>query len=1372
MPLLEGLAINLIAAGVARGFEGGQDKVRKTLRRRRYDVDDLPAEFNDALRSEIEQLNQQNQNVLLTSLVENWGTVARELDDIRVAFDSEEKAIDEITQAILTSEAVPGDPDQVVEERVRDAVTEAYQDAARKFRKRVAGTQLSEELDKEADIKIIEELDALTERLDELKGPRYYETFDPVSERDKVVERLPLERDINFIDRPELETIDEFNRVLITGRAGSGKTRLLAEAIRENVSESIETILVPNHSALKHVSQIEVLEREEFTGDVLLVWDDIHAITEGGNNEVFEHLVSRLEALLNEEGNELHVFSTARSGRLSELPGNLPTDFTTPKSFWYSFEEVRLEDDRLSEEDLKRIAEASAQHLGGELDDGLSEQIATKAKAVDPSPYYVVSALSAFANQGTITEFEELPETALDIWTSQFDAIATSDVPAWGVLRSVKLLSEFDLPPYASLVKGVYLDVLDCDRTSFDQAVESLAIERSWLSVSDKSNLFADSTKYGLHDIQLTAIDDDPDRHLKPLSEFFLSELSWYLPSTGSSLETDVNKRFGNWLRAYHPGQYRNVVQDHYEKAVDAGGGWDCSKLLADIELVNGDFEEAKKHYLRAAEQSSTETIEPSEWALLEVEPSPPAADCLRDIVLELDLPLLLDGYESRFSNESAINTLKETYVELLQGNSLSGHEKRRVASSYTEFNIQNDTLNSSIEDIWPALNDDTHSWTGHLMALRNCNEVKSLKDAVDEARKRDSFQPTSIRRIATYLVEEGDISTAEEYIDYGLDEANRLNDTRSRHRLLKEFAETLSENGNSQRAEEVFDKIDWIESLDGITNYADFILENYDRRTAITFFQQVAEQSPRARAEYAEWLATHGMLDEWAEQYEKVLAQYSDPTRASLDYAEIVASLDKSDEANHQYQELLRCVGKDEIKPLRIGYCRFLIECGEEQKAKEQLNHLTKEDIDLLDSIGSGRRSSIVVKSFVDLLIDAGEFERAIDRLHSTIEDRRENSVQNTKPTGLRLRLSRCLLETGKQEPAFSHLKQILTNEPWSFKLEKIHNQLIETGHESLIDPLIDQTELRDSEASRIYLEFGKQYLVEDNHKKGERMIKRAVELNPNLNSARVQLGLLQLKRGELQKATKHIESSPAAGAKIFGYASLLKIGEGQHKVAKEYLDKATSVENIDAESHMMVGQLYTMVGMFDEAGENFKKAVEVAPQNNDIQCRYAEYLFEQGKIEQAESHFQKACSGENPAPDSIGRYTIFLAKQERIDDAYRCIGRSSTDRQKELYIQLAKAYIHLNEDDLQQVKNHMNKFIGVLSLSELDESFRWLNLVMDFAVLISRLAQDAPDDAQNIYGSVIDTLDEEDPVNAEQDLVASFVVSMLQEQEEMIFR
>lgn len=1375
MPVLEALAINLIAAGVTGGVKDGKEKVRKLLRQHRYGVEDLPAEFNEALRSEIKQLNQRRQNQLLESLVENWEEVATELDDISVAFDSEERAIDEITRAILTSDAAPVDADPSVDQQIREAVTKSYQDAARKFRSRITGTQLSEQLDKEADIKIIEELNALATRLDGLLGPRYYDIFDPVSEREQAIEQLPLERDFEFVGRPELNRIKQLDRVLITGRAGSGKTRLLAETVRQMDTETVETILVPDHSALKHISQLDVLEQEDFQGDVLLVWDDIHRITEREDNEVFEHLVSRLQALLDEDDNELRVLATARSGSLSKLPGQLPSDFTNPDSFWYSFEEVRLEDERLSKDDLESIANAYAQHLERELDDELAGRIATKAKSVDPSPFYVVSALNAVAGEDTITKFEELPDKAVDIWKYQFESVINSDAPAWGVLRSLKLLDEFDLPPYAALVKGIYLDVLECQRPAFDQAVESLARERSWISVSDRSRVFADTTQYELHDVQLAAIDDGPNRHLRQLSEFFLNELSWYLPRAESALDAQANRRFGNWLRAHHPEQFREVAQEHYQKAVEVGDSWECYKLLAELEFVNEEFEKAETHYLRANELNSESTVEPSNWALSEIDATPAATNCLCKLALKLGSPSLFNHCATRFTSSSSTDALQETFVSLLNEERVSKWNKRRMVSFYTKFVLQSDSASASFKEIWSLLNEDRELWTGHISGLRKCGDVEALKHAVDEAIDRGVIQQRAIRRTISYLMEEGHPETAEEYFSKGLDLISRENSTtRAEYRLLKKYAESLVENNEPDHAREIFDRIDWTEQVKSASDYADFLLENYGRDEADTFFSRVAEQSPKARKQYAEWLADHGMLEGWREQFIRVLDDHPEASSASLKYGEILASHDEAEDARNKYQQLIERATSDTIGPLRLGYVKFLIESGLEDKAKTQIDHMSKDDMDLLLSSSTsdqeiGSVSGLTAEEIADLLMDAGEFERAEERLHDIIEQKREKPFQEISDS-LRQRLVRSLLENGRYEPAQTYLEEMLNDDAHPPSFELIRDLLVETGHQDLIEPLLQQADLSDQSMSEALLTFSEAFLAKGDPEKAERMIERAIELDPNSDRGRTRLGLLLLREGEFERAIRQIETSQAAQENLYSYAALMKLLEGEPNLAEDYLDEAAKTEDINADVCLTIGNIYTLLEEFEKAGEQFERAVELAPQNESVQTRYAEYLHEERKVEAAEAHFQKACSGGSPSPDSLARYTIFLVRENRSIEAREHLEQALKNGENKLYVQLAAANVHFDAGDLERVETPLNTFINELSLSKLEGSLHWLSMLSDLGVLLQHLARGAPEDAHHFTSSVIDKIEKESPENTEQEIASTLAISILEQTEQAV--
>ena len=83
-----------------------------------------------------------------------------------------------------------------------------------------------------------------------------------------------------------------------------------------------------------------------------------------------------------------------------------------------------------------------------------------------------------------------------------------------------------------------------------------------------------------------------------------------------------------------------------------------------------------------------------------------------------------------------------------------------------------------------------------------------------------------------------------------------------------------------------------------------------------------------------------------------------------------------------------------------------------------------------------------------------------------------------------------------------------------------------------------------------------------------------------------------------------------------------------GQYEIALEKLKKAVSADPGYAPAHTVLAVLYEQIGEAELAGQHYRRAVEAAPANGDVNNNYGAFLCHSGQAGQAESYFLKAAS------------------------------------------------------------------------------------------------------------------------------------------------
>ncbi len=84
--------------------------------------------------------------------------------------------------------------------------------------------------------------------------------------------------------------------------------------------------------------------------------------------------------------------------------------------------------------------------------------------------------------------------------------------------------------------------------------------------------------------------------------------------------------------------------------------------------------------------------------------------------------------------------------------------------------------------------------------------------------------------------------------------------------------------------------------------------------------------------------------------------------------------------------------------------------------------------------------------------------------------------------------------------------------------------------------------------------------------------------------------------------------------------------MSRGQYEIALEKLKKATSADPDYAPAHTVLAVLYEQIGEHDLAGQHYRRAVDTAPKNGDVNNNYGAYLCKSGQADRAERYFLRA--------------------------------------------------------------------------------------------------------------------------------------------------
>jgi hypothetical protein len=285
---------DLLVEGVVRGLEEARQRDRRNWQEWGIsdELDRLETVFHREFAAALRDIADEGDNPdELRSLARRWevdsdeDALAKEFDDIEIAFESETVAVNRILAVIQERVGIEAEN----REDVREAITEAYRAALKEFLDEInrKDSDLARLFQDRLQIDIRRLVTEALDRLDRLaSGPPWrfhrYEPAMPV-EIDELVESLwetDPEETAEFVDRPEIHDIPDTKRVLVVGPAGSGKTRLLGELIRDWAT-NVSLVFTPKESLQIQGQSEWAFEQVEYDGDVLLVWDGSIESTDG-----------------------------------------------------------------------------------------------------------------------------------------------------------------------------------------------------------------------------------------------------------------------------------------------------------------------------------------------------------------------------------------------------------------------------------------------------------------------------------------------------------------------------------------------------------------------------------------------------------------------------------------------------------------------------------------------------------------------------------------------------------------------------------------------------------------------------------------------------------------------------------------------------------------------------------------------------------------------------------------------------------------------------------------------------------------------------------------------------------------------------------
>lgn len=197
--------------------------------------------------------------------------------------------------------------------------------------------------------------------------------------------------------------------------------------------------------------------------------------------------------------------------------------------------------------------------------------------------------------------------------------------------------------------------------------------------------------------------------------------------------------------------------------------------------------------------------------------------------------------------------------------------------------------------------------------------------------------------------------------------------------------------------------------------------------------------------------------------------------------------------------------------------------------------------------------------------------------------------------------------------------------------------------GRPHLDDPLLDAVqELR--AGAHDYLKQGVALEAAGQLEQSATAHERALEIDPKLEQAHINLISLYGRLGQLSKAEAHYKTLLAVNPNLaeahYNFGVLLT-GQGRQSEASDAFRKALEISPFYAEAHNNYAFLLLNEGRLEEAAQHFRAALENKPNYRLAHFHLGRILLHQNKTDEAIQHFQQTLG---PEDDSTPGYLYAL--------------------------------------------------------------------------------------------------------------------------------
>lgn len=197
-----------------------------------------------------------------------------------------------------------------------------------------------------------------------------------------------------------------------------------------------------------------------------------------------------------------------------------------------------------------------------------------------------------------------------------------------------------------------------------------------------------------------------------------------------------------------------------------------------------------------------------------------------------------------------------------------------------------------------------------------------------------------------------------------------------------------------------------------------------------------------------------------------------------------------------------------------------------------------------------------------------------------------------------------------------------------------------------------------------------------------------------------------------ELRTASDTTGNEKLAGIRLQLAAGYYQ--EGKYEIALDEVKQAIAASPDDAEAYGMRGLIYDRLGQTELADSNFRRALDISPDNPDLANNYGSFLCQNGKQAQALRHFDAALANRSyrsPLSAMVNAGTCSV-KMKNYELAERYLLDALRIAPDQPAVNAALARVYYERRDMTRARFFINRLTSTQRLDSLSADTLWLAL------------------------------------------------------------